>query len=78
MRSKTHLPWTAFALLLASAALAQPAPAQDAEAKVRADCERKLGIPQIAGTGDPVREAQINACVQQALRERQQPVRQQR
>jgi hypothetical protein len=67
--------------LLAATALQGPAHGQarlDAAAAARAECERKLGVPQIAGTGDPVREQQISACVQQTLRERQPPTRQQR
>ena len=43
----------------------------DPAVQARAACERKLGIPQIAGSGDPVREQQIAACVQQTLREQQ-------
>jgi hypothetical protein len=57
--------------LLSTTMLAQAQ--SDAASQARAACERKLGIPQIAGSGDPVREQQISACVQQTLREQQTP-----
>jgi hypothetical protein len=56
----------AAAVLLLLPATAQ---AQDALARARAECEAKLQIPRVPGSGDSVREMQIQTCVQDKLRE---------
>ena len=64
----SHAHVLAVAVVLIPASVAAQS---DPSARARAECEARLGIPQIAGSGDPVREQQIAACVQQRLREQQ-------
>jgi hypothetical protein len=52
--------------------------AQDAAGRARAECEAKLQLPRTPGSGDAVREAQIQQCVQEKLREQPQGSRQRR